>query len=74
MRICVHTSATSLYKSCQQSKTLKRGSAIRCILAASVERETEGDYPNAQTKYLEVLRKELGNYHRRGETDSNTTL
>jgi hypothetical protein len=58
----------------QSSTTLRRGGAVRCVFATSVERKPEGDYPNAQAKYLKVLRKELKNCHFRVETDPTVTL
>ena len=33
------------------------GRAIRCVLPTGIERKTEGDYPNTQAEYLEVLPK-----------------
>lgn len=50
------------------------GDVIRCVFATSVERKTESDYPDTQTKYLEVLRNKLRSLLRCDETHSNATL
>ena len=53
---------------------LEKSRVIRCVLATSVERKTEGDYPNAQTEYLEVLREWLGSHFCCVEIGRNVTL
>lgn len=74
MRIWVQTSATSLYKTTSIFGNSGDGGAIRCIVSAGVERKTEGNYPDTQAKYLEVLCKKSGDSFRWDRVESNATL